>query len=76
LGSLVRRIKETDESPKGSAVSAFTGRVRAENVDEARTTRLEYEKYEDVADERMEEIRQNLSRVRACTRSPRITRRV
>jgi len=38
LGSLVRRVKETDESPKAGAVSTFTGRVRAENVDEARTT--------------------------------------
>ncbi len=60
LGSLVRRVKATKDSPKAGAVSTFTGRVRAENVDEARTTRLEYEKYEDVADERMESIRQDL----------------
>lgn len=60
LGSLVHRVKETEDSPKAGAVSTFTGRVRAENVDEARTTRLEYEKYEDVADERIEDIRQDL----------------
>jgi molybdopterin synthase catalytic subunit len=60
LGSLVRRVKESEDSPKAGAVSTFTGRVRAENVDEARTTRLEYEKYEGVADERMESIRQDL----------------
>ncbi|MDZ7687643.1 MAG: molybdopterin synthase [Halobacteriales archaeon] len=60
LGSLIRRVKTTDNSPKAGAVSTFTGRVREENLDEARTTRLEYEKYEQVADERMEAIRQDL----------------
>lgn len=60
LGSLVRRVKESDDSPKAGAVSTFTGRVREENVEGARTTRLEYEKYEEVADERVEEIRADL----------------
>jgi molybdopterin synthase catalytic subunit len=60
LGSLVRRVKESEDSPKAGAVSTFTGRVREQNLDEARTTRLEYEKYEGVADERMEAIRQDL----------------
>jgi molybdopterin synthase catalytic subunit len=60
LGSLVRRVKETEDSPRAGAVATFTGRVRAENLEEARTTRLEYEKYEDVADERMDTIRKDL----------------
>ena len=60
LGSLVRRVKQDKDSPKAGAVSTFTGRVRAENLDEARTTRLESEKYESVADERMEAIREDL----------------
>lgn len=60
LNSLIRRVKQDDDSPKAGAVSTFTGRVREENFDDARTTRLEYEKYEGVADERMEAIRQDL----------------
>jgi len=60
LGSLIRRVKRTEDSPKAGAVSTFTGRVRAENVDEGRTTHLEYEKYEGVADERMAEISDDL----------------
>ena len=60
LGSLVRHVKESEDSPKAGAVSTFTGRVRAENVDDARTARLEYEKYEGVADERMGAIAEDL----------------
>jgi len=56
LGSLIRRAKETDDSPKAGAVSTFTGRVREENVEGARTTRLEYEEYEGVAEERIDAI--------------------
>lgn len=60
VGSLVRRVKESEDSPKAGAVSTFTGRVREENIDEARTTRLEYEKYDSVADERMDGIASDL----------------
>jgi len=60
LGSLVRRVEDSDASPRAGAVSTFTGRVREENVDDARTTRLEYEKYEEVADERMDGIADDL----------------
>lgn len=60
LSSLIRRVKQDDDSPKAGAVSTFTGRVREENLDDARTTRLEYEKYEGVANERMEAIRHDL----------------
>jgi len=60
LGSLVRRAEDSDDSPRAGAVATFTGRVREENLDDARTTRLEYEKYEAVADERMEAIRDDI----------------
>jgi len=60
LNSLIRRVKKSDDSPKAGAVSTFTGRVREENLEDARTTRLEYEKYEGVADERMAAIREDL----------------
>jgi molybdopterin synthase catalytic subunit len=60
LGSLVRRAEESADSPRAGAVATFTGRVREENTDEARTTRLEYEKYDEVADERMEAIREEI----------------
>ncbi len=56
LGSLIRKAKDSDRSPEAGAVATFTGRVRRENVDDAETTHLEYEKYEDVADERMKSI--------------------
>jgi len=60
LGSLIRRVKATEYSPKAGAVSTFTGRVRAQNREEEKTTHLEYEKYEGVADERMENISEEL----------------
>ena len=60
LGSLIRRVEESADSPRAGAVATFTGRVREENLDDARTTRLEYEKYEDVADERMDGIRKDI----------------
>ncbi len=60
LASLVRRAKDSSRSPEAGAVATFTGRVRADNVDDGRTTHLEYEKYEDVADERMREIAEDI----------------
>ena len=60
LGSLVRRVEESADSPRAGAVATFTGRVREENHEDARTTRLEYEKYEGVADERMDAIRDDI----------------
>lgn len=61
LGSLVKQIQEHPDSPKAGALATFTGRVRAENLDSGRTTHLEYEKYEDVADQEMEAIRAELT---------------
>ncbi|MCX2819462.1 molybdopterin synthase [Haladaptatus sp. F3-133] len=60
LGSLVRRVEESDDSERAGAVATFTGRVREENLEDARTTRLEYEKYDDVADDRMDAIRDDI----------------
>lgn len=60
LGSLVRRVEESVDSPRAGAVATFTGRVREENLEDARTTRLEYEKYDDVADDRMDAIRDDI----------------
>jgi molybdopterin synthase catalytic subunit len=60
LDSLVRRVEESADSPRAGAVATFTGRVREENLEDARTTRLEYEKYEGVADERMASIREDI----------------
>lgn len=61
LGSLVRAIQTHQDSPKAGAIATFTGRVRAENLEAGRTTHLEYEKYEDVADAEMEAIRRELT---------------
>ncbi len=60
LGSLVRRAKSHPDSPKAGAVATFTGRVRVENHEDAETTHLKFEKYEGVADERLDSIRSEL----------------
>lgn len=60
LGSLVRRVKNSSNSPKAGAISTFTGRVRTDNQDETRTTHLEYEEYGEVARDRLREIRADL----------------
>ena len=61
LISLVHQIQAHPDSPKAGAIATFTGRVRAENYEDTRTTHLEYEKYEDVADAELEAIRQELT---------------
>ncbi|ESS05637.1 MAG: molybdopterin synthase [uncultured archaeon A07HB70] len=61
LGSLVAGITSAPGSDRAGAVATFTGRVRAkDSADEARTERLEFEKYEGVADERMATIEREL----------------
>lgn len=60
LESLVRRATDHPEADRGGAVATFTGRVRAENLEDRRTTHLEYEKYEDVADRELTAIREEL----------------
>lgn len=61
LGSLVARITEHPDSPRAGALATFTGRVRAENLADARTTHLEYEKYQGVADTELDAIRAELT---------------
>lgn len=61
LPSLVARAKATVDSEFAGAIATFTGRVRErEETDETPTKHLEFEKYEDMADERMASIREEL----------------
>ncbi|WP_152039826.1 molybdopterin synthase [Salinigranum salinum] len=57
LGTLVARIKASPRADRAGAIATFTGRVRAKDGDDdPRTTALEFEKYEGVAEERMATI--------------------
>jgi molybdopterin synthase catalytic subunit len=57
LGSLVERVKASPRADRAGAIATFTGRVRAKDADDdPRTTALEFEKYEGVAEERMATI--------------------
>ncbi len=60
LGSLIRQATTHPDADDGGAVATFTGRVRANNLEDHRTTHLEYEKYDEVADEEMAAIREDL----------------
>ncbi|MFB6280701.1 MAG: molybdopterin synthase [Haloferacaceae archaeon] len=61
LASLVRRAKASPRADRAGAVATFTGRVRArDDPDDPRTLRLEFEKYDGVADERLAAIREDL----------------
>jgi molybdopterin synthase catalytic subunit len=61
LGTLVARVKESPRADRAGAIATFTGRVRAKDGDDdPRTTALEFEKYEGVAEERMATIRREL----------------
>ncbi|MFB6168294.1 MAG: molybdopterin synthase [Haloferacaceae archaeon] len=62
LGSLVERVRAHPDADRAGAVATFTGRVRAKDgPDDAPTERLEFEKYEGVADERMATIERELA---------------
>jgi len=62
LGSLVRRVKASPRAERAGAIATFTGRVRAkESPDDEPTKYLEFEKYEGVADDRMEAISAELA---------------
>jgi molybdopterin synthase catalytic subunit len=62
LEALVRRATASPMADRAGAVATFTGRVRAkDDPDDARTTHLEFESYEGVADERMATIRDDLT---------------
>lgn len=57
LESLVAEAKRSEAAPFSGAIATFTGRVRAKEDEADEPTRfLEFEKYEGVADERMDAI--------------------
>lgn len=61
LGSLVERVKASPRSDRAGAIATFTGRVRTkDDPDDDPTERLEFEKYDGVADERMAQLRAEL----------------
>ena len=61
LSSLVAEIKGSPDEVYSGAIATFTGRVRAkEDPDDERTELLEFEKYDEVAAQRMAEIREEL----------------
>ena len=62
LESLVERIKGVPDADRAGAIATFTGRVRArDDPDDARTTHLEFEKYEGVAERRLDAIERELA---------------
>jgi molybdopterin synthase catalytic subunit len=61
LETLVERAKRSPRADRAGAIATFTGRVRAkDSEDDARTTHLEFEKYERVAERRMDTIASEL----------------
>ena len=61
LSSLVAEIKRSPDEVYSGAIATFTGRVRAkEDPDDERTEFLEFEKYDEVAEQKMAEIREEL----------------
>jgi molybdopterin synthase catalytic subunit len=62
LESLVREAKASPDADRAGAIATFTGRVRARDApDDARTTHLEFEKYEGVAETKMRTIEAELT---------------
>jgi molybdopterin synthase catalytic subunit len=61
LASLVAEAKASPDAEKSGAIATFTGRVRGKEHDEdTRTEYLEFERYDEVATERMATIREEL----------------
>lgn len=61
LSSLIAEVKRAPDEVYSGAIATFTGRVRAkEDPDDERTEQLEFEKYDEVAERKMAEIRENL----------------
>jgi len=61
LESLVTRVKDSAAQDKAGAIATFTGRVRKKETDEDDPTEyLEFERYDDVAAEKMATIRSEL----------------
>jgi molybdopterin synthase catalytic subunit len=61
LESLVARAKESPDSDRAGAIATFTGRVRArDDGDDPATEYLEFERYDELAEEKMAAIREEL----------------
>jgi molybdopterin synthase catalytic subunit len=61
LESLVESVKESPKAEYSGAIATFTGRVRPKDgEDDPRTSALEFEKYEGVAEQRMRDIETEL----------------
>ncbi|WP_181686991.1 molybdopterin synthase [Halorhabdus salina] len=62
LTALIARAAESEQAEYAGAIATFTGRVRAKNgPDDARTESLEFERYDEIAAERVETIREELT---------------
>lgn len=61
LSSLVAEAKASSDADKSGAIATFTGRVRGrEHDDDARTEYLEFERYDEVAAEKLATIKEEL----------------
>ncbi|MFC6730945.1 MULTISPECIES: molybdopterin synthase [unclassified Haladaptatus] len=61
LESLVAQVKASERAELSGAIATFTGRVRAkESTNDAPTEYLQFEKYEGIAEERMDTISREL----------------
>jgi molybdopterin synthase catalytic subunit len=62
LDSLVAAVKQSEDAGHAGAIATFTGRVRArDGPDDVETTHLEFEKYDTVADERLDALETELA---------------
>ena len=62
LETLVEQAKAAPKADRSGAIATFTGRVRAkDSPDDARTEHLAFEKYDGVAEDRLEAISQELT---------------
>ncbi len=61
LESLVARVKESPDAERAGAIATFTGRVRAKDgEDDPRTEFLEFEAYDGLAAQRMDDLEADL----------------
>ncbi len=61
LESLVAEVKRSPDADRAGAIATFTGRVRKRDApDDRPTTRLEFEKYEGVAEDRLADLEAQL----------------
>lgn len=60
--TLIEQATASPQADRSGAIATFTGRVRAKDgPDDARTEHLSFEKYEGVAEQRLETIREELT---------------